>query len=113
MAAGVNFHVAGKTARLAIPAGARRIQLTVASIDPARRQYPVTYTVKLGEAMLATATLQTSPTQTLQIELPATRPPGAKLDLAVSRSWSPWGYGLGQALPIMELGVMYLDPVVE
>jgi hypothetical protein len=109
------FRTGAKEKVLEVPRGARHVRLAVATVDPNLQTdpRPLVYTVTLGDETLTSTTFHAAGRRTLELELPAQPPSGAVLKLSVSRTWSPWGYGWHGSWPILEMGVMWLDPVAD
>jgi len=110
------YNLGGGVVYLPIPPGAHRLEVTLGSFDPALtlqpEPIPLVYTVSLGDAVLSSCTLRKVDAQRLTFDLPTRRAIGSHLTISVSRTWSPWGYGMHSGMPIMELGVMWTDPLV-
>jgi O-antigen ligase len=104
-----NFRMSGEHVSISVPAGRNTIQFPVACIDPNADTIPVTYTFSMEGRTLKQSKLGNYEEQWIDLELPPGRNPSSPLDIRVSRTWSPWYYGL-KDMPILEMGVLYLPP---
>lgn len=102
----------GQEVRAPLPAGARRVRLSLASLAPDTEKSPPCYTLLLGGQVLAQVQLQRSgEVRQVELELPAGRPAAEPLLIRSSRRWSLWMYGGAfRQWPYAWMGVLYTLP---
>ncbi len=104
------FYVTAEEARIPLPAGAGRVRLRLASIDPDNQRDPVGFEVLLEGRLLAELRFEAQAQREVVLDLPVPASAGAELVVRASRSWSPFSFGM-RSLPLNRVGVLYRDPV--
>lgn len=99
-----DYILGGRTVGLELPAGADRVELRVASVDPDNQRDPVKFTIKAGDKVLREETFTTQTAHAVTLDV---RGAGGRLTVEASRDWSPFAFG-DRSIPARRIGVLYL-----